>query len=60
MMPGAGNNTLRLYQMHNIFLRERSIWKDESGGDNAWQYGQVSVSGVTEHQVKEIFLSCNY
>lgn len=52
MLLGAGNNYLRLYQIDDIFSRERPIWQDESDGDDSWLYGQVSVSGVTEHQVK--------
>lgn len=52
MLLGAGNNYLRLYQIDDIFSRERPIWQDESNGDNSWRYGQVSVSGVTQHQVK--------
>ncbi len=52
MLLGAGNHTLRLYQIDSIFSRERPIWQDESRGDDSWQYGQVSVSGVTQHQVK--------
>lgn len=52
MLFGAGNNYLRLYQIDDIFSRERPIWQDESHGDDSWLYGQVSVSGVTEHQVK--------
>ena len=53
MLLGAGNNYLRLYQIDDIFSRERPIWQDESDGDDSWRYGQVSVSGVTEHQVKK-------
>ena len=52
MILGAGNNNLRLYQINSNFSRESPIWQDESTGDDSWQYGQVSVSGVTEHQVK--------
>jgi len=52
MLLGAGNNYLRLYQIDDIFSRERPIWQDESDGDDAWRYGQVLVSGVTQHQVK--------
>lgn len=52
MLLGAGSNSLLLYQIDDIFSRERPIWQDESGGDDSWRYGQVSVSGVAEHQVK--------
>lgn len=52
MLLGAGKNSLRLYQIDDIFSRERRIWQDESIGDNFWRYGQVSISGVTQHQVK--------
>lgn len=52
MLLGAGDNTLRLFQKNNIFSRERPIWQDKSRGDDSWQYGQVSVSGVAQHQVK--------
>lgn len=51
MLLGAGNY-LRLYQIDDIFFRERPIWQDESDGDDSWRYGQVSISGVTQHQVK--------
>ena len=59
MLLGAGNNSLRLYQIDDIFSRERPIWQDESGGDDSWRYGQVSVSGVTDHQVKRDTVSYN-
>ena len=52
MLLGAGSNYLRLYQIDDIFFRERPIWQDESDADDSWRYGQVSVSGVTQHQVK--------
>lgn len=52
MLLGAGKNSLRLYQIDDIFSRERPIWQDDSIGDNSWRYGQVSISGVTQHQVK--------
>ena len=52
MLLGAGDNTLRLFQKNNIFSRERPLWQDKSRGDDSWQYGQVSVSGVAQHQVK--------
>ena len=51
MLLGAGNY-LRLYQIDDIFFSERPIWQDESDGDDSWRYGQVSISGETQHQVK--------
>lgn len=51
MFLGSGNTTLRLCQRNNILPRENPIWEDTTTGDNSWQYGQVSVSGVTENQL---------
>lgn len=55
MQLGKGKTTLILYQRNNIFPKERPIWEVQSTDETAWQYGQVSVSGVTEHQVTEFY-----
>ena len=51
MFLGSGNATLKLYQRTNILPRENPIWEGTSAGDNSWQYGQVSIAGVTESQL---------
>ena len=52
MILGVGNNNLRLYQIMGNNSKENPIWQDDSTRDDTWQYGQVSVTGITEHQVR--------
>ena len=52
MILGVGNNNLRLYQIIENKSKESPIWQGDSTGDDTWQYGQVSVTGIIEHQVR--------
>ena len=52
MILGVGNNNLRLYQIMGNNSKENPIWQGDSTRDDTWQYGQVSVTGITEHQVR--------
>ena len=52
MILGVGNNNLRLYQIMGNNSRGSPIWQGDSTGDDIWQYGQVSVTGITEHQMR--------
>ena len=52
MILGVGNNNLRLYQIMGNNSRGSPIWQGDSTGDDTWQYGQVSVTGITENQMR--------
>ena len=51
LMFGPGAKALKIYQ--GLEMGQRQIWKDSNNTVPFWRYGQVSLTSVARHKVRE-------